>query len=261
MGILLSKWLSETYCTMSAYFFSFQEFLKIVPGLLIFPISLYLGLQKIGTKVSARISYGSDPIAPFCIKYIDFRNMKDRTIVIYSIYALTNDEEFLLKLKKCSPPLIVKAHQSAIVEIPPYSFLLSDGKKFELDNSMIEKTTIYLELAHSTIKCQTLNFSQPIGKKLGKHKILKNVTNNYNDFIYDKHAVYAIAYALDGRVKTAIINDAGTLGGEWNFTPRQISMQSLRSKEAIEAELNTMKLGDHVDWFNVYLLDEYTQSA
>ena len=26
-------------------------------------------------------------------------------------------------------------------------FLLSDGKKFELDNSMIEKTTIYLELA------------------------------------------------------------------------------------------------------------------
>ena len=254
MEILFSKWLYDTYFIMTEYLFNFQEFLKIVPGLLIFPISLYLGLQKIGTKVSARISFGSNPISPFCIRYVDLRNMKDRTIVIYSIFASINDDEYLVELKRCNPPLILKAHQSIIAEIPPYSFLLLDGEKFELDDSMIVKTKIYLELAHKTVKCDTLNYHNSTSKKLSKYRVLKNVTNNFNGIIYDKHAIYAITYGSDYRVKTAIINDSGTLSGDWNFSVLQIPMKSMRSKEAIEMELNTMKFGDQVDWFKVYLL-------
>jgi hypothetical protein len=257
MEILFSKWLYDTYFIMTEYLFNFQEFLKIVPGLLIFPISLYLGLQKIGTKVSARISFGSNPISPFCIRYVDLRNMKYRTIVVYSIFASINDDEYLVELKRCNPPLILKAHQSVIAEIPPYSFLLLDGKKFEIDESMNTKTTIYLELAHKTIKSYTLNYQKPISKKLSKYRVLKNVTNNFNGIIYDKHAIYAITYGSEYRVKTAIINDSGTFSGDWNFSVLQIPMKSMRSKEAIEAELNTMKFGDQVDWFKVYLLREY----
>lgn len=257
MEILFSKWLYDTYFIMAEYFFSFQEFLKVVPGVLIFPISLYLGLQKIGTKVSARISFGSNPISPFCIRYVDLRNSKDRTIVIYSIFASINDDEYLVELKRCNPPLILKSHQSIIAEIPPYSFLLLDGKKFELDDSMIAKTTIYLELAHKTVKCDTLRYHKRISKKLSKYRVLKNVTNNFNGIIYDKHAIYAITYGSEYRVKTAIINDSGTFSGDWNFSVLQIPMQSMRSKEAIEAELNAMDFSNHVDWFKVYLLREY----
>ncbi len=257
MGILFSKWLYHTYYIMTEYLFSFQEFLKVVPGLLIFPISLYLGLQKIGTKVSARISFGSNPISPFCIRYVDLRNMKDRTIVIYSIFASIDNDEYLLELKKCNPPLILKAHQSIVAEIPPYSFLLLEGKRFDLDDSMMKKTTIFLELAHKTVKCDTLNYHKPISKKLSKHRILQNVTNNFNGIIYDKHAVYAITYGSELRVKTAIINDAGIFSGDWNFPVLQITMQSMRSKEAIEAELNAMNFKNQVDWFKVYLLREY----
>ncbi|TLU82454.1 MAG: hypothetical protein FDX21_08105 [Chlorobium sp.] len=247
---------------MSEYFFSFQEFLKIVPGLLIFPISLYLGLQKIGTKVSAGISFGNNPISPLCIRYVDLRNMKDRTIVIYAIYVSITDNELLLELKKCNPPLILKGYQSIIAEIPPYSFLLLDGNKFELDKSMIENTTIYLELAHSTVKCNTLNYQnqnqKPINKKLSKYRILENVTNNFNGIIYDEHAVYAITYALQSRVKTAIIHDSGAFHGEWDFEIFQLPMKSMSSKEAIEDELRAMQFGDIVEWFKVYRLRKYS---
>ncbi len=239
---------------MHGYFFNFQEFLKIVPGLLIFPISLYLGLQKIGTKVNAGISFANNPISPLCIRYVDLRNMKDRTIVIYSIFASINDDEFLLELKKCNPPLILKGYQSTIAQIPPYSFLLLDGEKFELNKSMIEKTTIYLELAHSTVKCNTLNYQKPISKRLSKYRILKNVTNNFNGIIYDEHAVYAITYTSQSRVKTAIVNESGSFHGEWDFEIFQLPMKSMRSKETIEAELKSMRFGDHVEWFKVYPL-------
>jgi hypothetical protein len=255
MEIIFSKWLSHNIIILE-HFLSFQEFLKVVPGLLIFPISLYLGIQKIGTKVTARVSFGGNPISPYCIRYIDLRNLKDRTIVMYSIFASINDDEFLLELKKCNPPLIVKGYQSIIVEIPSYAFLQLDGKNFELDNSMMNKITIYLELAHSTIKCKTFNYHKPISRKLSKYRILKNITNNFNGIIYDKRAVYAITYGSENRVKTAIVNDAGIISGDWDFGILQMPMLSLRSKEAIEAQLEIMKFGDQVDWFKVYLLCE-----
>ena len=242
---------------MSAYLFNFQEFLKIVPGLVIFPISLYLGLQKIGTRVSAGLTFSSNPISPFCIRYIDLRNLKDRTIVIYSIFASINDDQFLLELKKFYPPLILKGYQSTITEIPPYTFLLLDDNKFELDKSMTEKTIIYLELAHSTVKCNTLNYEKPISKKLSKYRILKNITNNFNGIIYDKNAVYAIAYSADSLVKTAIVNDAGVFNGDWDFNIMQVPIQSIRSKEALESQLTAMGFGKHVEWFKVYLLRGY----
>jgi hypothetical protein len=239
---------------MFEQFFSFQEFLKIVPGLLIFPISLYLGLQKIGTRVNAGISFGSNPISPLCIRYVDLRNMKDRTIVIYSIFVSINNDEFLLELKKCNPPLILKGYQSTIAEIPPYSFLLLDGKKFELSKSMTEKSTIYLELAHSTVKCNTLNYQKPISKRLSKYRILENITNNFNGIIYDEQAVYAISYSSCSRVKTAIVNQSGIFYGEWEFDTHQLPMKSMATKETVEAELKAMGFGDHVDWFKVYFL-------
>ncbi|MFZ4800977.1 MAG: hypothetical protein ACOYLR_03140 [Chlorobium sp.] len=244
---------------MHEYLFTFQEFLKVVPGLLIFPISLYLGLQKIGTKVMARISFGNNPISPHCIRYVDLRNMKDRTIVIYSIYASLNDGEFLLELKQCNPPLILKAHQSIIAAIAPYSFLLLDGKKMELEKSMIGKTTIYLELAHSTVKCDTEIYKKNTSKKLSKYQMLENITKNFNGIIYDEHAVYAITYGSSSTVKTAIVNDAGSVSGEgWYFNISQLTMQSMRSKEAIEAELNERGFDAHVEWFKVYLLRKYS---
>ncbi len=243
---------------MFEQFFNFQEFLKIVPGLLIFPISLYLGLQKIGTKVNAGISFSSNPISPYCIRYVDLRNMKDRTIVIYSIFVSINNDEFLLELKKCIPPLILKGYQSTIAEISPYSFLLLDGKKFQLDKSMTEKSTIYLELAHSTVKCNTLNYQKPISKKLSKYRILENITNNFNGIIYDEHAVYAITYASHSRVKTAIVNQSGIFQGEWEYDILQIPMKSMCSKEAVEAELKSIGFGDQVDWFKVYFLRQYS---
>ena len=239
---------------MFEHYFSFQEFLKIVPGLLIFPISLYLGLQKIGTRVNAGISFGNNPISPLCIRYVDLRNMKDRTIVIYSIFVSINNDEYLLELKKCNPPLILKGYQSTIVEIPPYSFLLLDGKKFELDKSMTEKSTIYLELAHSTVKCNTLNYQKPISKRLSKYRILENITNNFNGIIYDENAVYAITYSSCSRVKTAIVNQSGIFHGEWEFDTLQLPMKSMSTKEAVEAELKAMGFGDQVDWFKVYFL-------
>jgi len=239
---------------MFEHFFNFQEFLKIVPGLLIFPISLYLGLQKIGTRVNAGISFGNNPISSLCIRYVDLRNMKDRTVVIYSIFVSINNDEYLLELKKCNPPLILKGYQSTIVEVPPYSFLLLDGKKFELNKSMTEKSTIYLELAHSTVKCNTLNYQKPISKKLSKYRLLENITNNFNGIIYDENAVYAITYSSHSRVKTAIVNLSGIILGEWDFDTLQLPMKSMSTKEAVEAELKNMGFGTRVDWFKVYFL-------
>ena len=188
--------------------------------------------------------------------------MKDRTIVIYAIFASINDDEFLLELKKCNPPLILKGYQSIIAEIPPYSFLLLDGKKFELEKTMIEKTTIYLELAHSTVKCNTLNYEnpirKPISKRLRKSRLLENITNNFNGIIYDEHAVYAITYATNFRIKTVIVNESGVFKGEWDFEIFQLSMSSMRSKEAIEAELKAMRFEESVDWFKVYRLHHYS---
>uniref|UniRef100_Q3ATG8 Uncharacterized protein n=1 Tax=Chlorobium chlorochromatii (strain CaD3) TaxID=340177 RepID=Q3ATG8_CHLCH len=255
MEIVCSKWLSDFIYIMTEYLYPFQEFLKIVPGLLIFPISLYLGLQKIGTKVNARISFSSNPTSPSTVRYIDLRNMKERTIVIYSIFASVNDEEILLELKQCNPPIILKAHQSTIVEIPTYSFMQLDGSRLDVSKLPLKKTTIYLELAHTTIKCHTLNYQKSVSRKLSKYQILEKEDHYPDALPYNKHAIYAITYSKNSRIKTATINEAGTFHGDWTFSLNQLPISALISKESVESYLQSMNFSNEVEWFKVYYLN------
>lgn len=230
---------------------SLQEFLKIVPGLAIFPLSFYLAWKKLGTNVAASITFGFDRTTASRITCVDLSNMKDRPIAIYAIHVVVN-KSITYEVDKFEPPLILKALESLRIETKPYSRLRLGADAYEPDFVRPNKIDIYLVLADSLIKCRTVDHSSllPI-KKLGKYQKAGKETESFNGVIYNEHAAFAVTYKQDGQIKTAIIDSSGFIGRGWDFKFNMIPPTSMSTAEQVKKLLEEAGLGRYVEVFFV----------
>lgn len=240
--------------------FSVQEFLKIVPGLVIFPLSFYLAWKKLGTKVVASTTFGFDRTTASRITHVDLSNLKDRPMAIHSIYAVVNDE-ISYELDKFEPPLILKALESLRIETRPYSRLRLGAEKYEPDFVLPNRIDIYLVLSDRMIKCERGSHPNflPI-KKLNKYQHATKETVRFNDEVYNEHAAYAITYKQQGQVKTAIVDTSGFIGRWWDFRFNMIPPASMASKDHVKKLLEQIQFDKFVESFAVDDLRRVQQS-
>src|ERR1035441_11057296 len=93
--------------------FSIQEFLKVVPGLVLFPFSLYFCWKRIGTRVLASAIIAHEIALPPRISSVVLRNLKDKPLAIFAIYAVVNDD-VCFEVDHFDPPIIIKPLESTI---------------------------------------------------------------------------------------------------------------------------------------------------
>ncbi len=245
---------------MCELIFSLQDFLKIVPGLAIFPLSFYLAWKKLGTNVVASTTFGFDRTTASRITCVDLSNLKDRPIAIYSMHAVVN-ESVTYEIDKFEPPLILKALESLRIETKPYSRLRLGIDAYEPEFYQPNRIDIYLVLADRLIKCRTADHSSflPI-RKLGKYQKAAKETSMLNGLVYNEHAAFAITYKQEGHVKTAIVDSSGFIGRGWDYKFNMIPVASMNSAEEVRKTLEQAGFGRFVEGFAVDDLRRLQQS-
>ena len=235
--------------------FSIQEFLKVVPGLVIFPLSLYLACKKLGTKVTASITAQLQKTVAPRIGEVVLMNQKDRALTVFAIYAVM-DQEIFWEIDKFEPPIVLNPLESTRVETRPYSQLMLGADNFEPEFMAPYNIDIYIVLSHRVVKCKTVTHPRLLNIPAFQHyRMAIKHTKRFNNIVYNDDAAYAITYVIGSEIKTAIVDSSGFVCCNWNFRFNMIPPEFMGSKEEIQKYLETLQFGNFVKWFVVDILE------
>ena len=217
--------------------FSFQEFLKVAPGLVIFPLTAYLAWKKVGVSVSFLPTLKTDGNGAR-ISSVVLVNHKDRPVVIKGIVAVCDKVRY--DLDTFDTPLVLKAYESLLVEPRPHSFFSLHGKEIEPSYSGVIDMEFYIELPDEFYPCI------PIFKKSSFWR--RGIRSTYyarghrvslNDVIYNPSRVeYGLEYELEGKRRTTFVGKGGIIRDSDGLAHNYISPSHLSSPAAAQAILS-----------------------
>lgn len=228
-----------------------QEFLKIVPGIAIFPLSFYLAWKKIGESVSCSVTMSTSRISAGRVSAVVVTNHKDKPITIFEIQAVS-DNDITFVVEKFDPPLVIKALETVTIDTKPYSMLLVGGDKWEPGFVASHKIDIYLVTPGKTIKCKMV--SHPTLDKISefkKYRQAAKVNKIYNGIAYNENAKYAITYKDGEGVKTAIVDVSGFINGEWRFRYNMIPTEHMTSVDGVREFLRVSRAAEALQIYGV----------
>lgn len=235
--------------------FSLQEFFKIVPGLILFPVSLYLGMKKFGTKVSASWSFGGKNTEASMITSLLLTNHKDRPLAISAIHAVL-DDKYVWEVETFEQPFIVKALESIAVKPKPYSMLLLDGEIWTPKVFKPNKLRLFLVTTHKIIECKVSNSPDISGFSFReKFETTLKIRNTFNGVIYNERIVYAITYKVKSETKTALVHQSGFIAGDWDFRANKIPEKFMISAEQASSYFKEIGFAAYCESFSVDKLE------
>ena len=230
--------------------FSAQEFLKVVPGLVVFPFTLYLAWKKLGVKVTASITTRHERTVAPRISEVVLMNLKDKPVTVFAIYAVSDDHIYW-EIDKFDPPIVLKSLESTRIETRPYSALWLETGDFKPD-FLTNKIDIFLVLSHKVVKCETV--THPNLMHLPAFSSYRNAskhTKKFNNIVYNECATYAISYSLNSEIITAIVDCSGFISCNWNFPFNMLPPEAMNSKEDLKHYLDALEFGKITKWFAV----------
>jgi len=231
--------------------FSIQEFLKIVPGLFIFPLSFYLAWKKIGIKVSSSFSVHHERTLPPRIGAIMLTNQKDKPVTIFSIHAMIGKSIFY-EVDHFDPPMILKPLESLQLTPKPYSNLYLGADRYKPDFGSADNVELYIAIPNKIIRCQNMPHPSPLlFCKFNSYRMAIKSTLQFNGLVYNENAMYAITYRMDSAISTAIVDTSGLICREWNYHVNVIPQQYMKSKMEVRKYLELIEFDKAAGWFAV----------
>jgi hypothetical protein len=228
--------------------FSAQEFLKILPGLAIFPLTFYLGWKKIGYRVTGSVTSTHQRTSAPRISQIVLVNHKDRPIPVCAVQAVIAGKR-TFTIEEFDPPLILKALESITIETTPYSSLdFSDGPWKPPFNS--KELEIFLITSGKTVPVAIEN--HPTIRKLQTFLPYEHGTKSrfkFNGKVYNKDVAYAIAYKEGTERRTAFVDISGFISEDWDYKFNCLPTEALTSKQAV---FECLKQAGFTDKFTIY---------
>lgn len=230
--------------------FSVQEFLKIVPGLVLFPFTVYLAWKKVGVNVTASISSRHERAVASRISEVVLINLKDKPITVFGIYAVCN-EKIYWEIDRYDPPIVLKSLESTRIETKPYSTLRLGAEKYNPD-FLSDKIQIVLVTPHKVVKCKMVTHPDLMRiPALASYQNALKHTQQYNDIVYNEFAAYAINYVLDSKIITAIVDCSGFICCNWKFHFNAIPPEALKTEKELRKYLEAVEFEKMTKWFSV----------
>lgn len=233
---------------MAITFDDFAGFLKIVPGLLLFPFSFYFAAKKIGYRVGCKVTVSTNRVRGTYISSIIFQNHKDRPIAITAIFGIQNKVRF--QIEEPTVPILLKSLETIVVKPEAYSKYVCNGQLFEVDMTAIPSMQIFIVTPERTIQCQ--HIFRP-GTEFEKYHanldVANKVTHRFNDVVYGDDSLFAIVFSTGKEDKTAIIDIHGFIDDSDHLGCNHIPKGNLTA-DGIKAYLK-MKTGLDVHAFKL----------
>jgi len=210
-------------------------FLKIVPGLLLFPFGIYFGIKKIGYSVGCKVSVRNSRVLGIHIGSIIFQNHKDRPIAITEIFGIQNNVKFQIEEPKT--PILLKSLETIIVKPEDYTKYVCKGERFEVDMADIRSLQIFVVTPEKTIPCK--HIFRPDAELEKYHKgrdVAHKITRRFNDVVYGEKSLFAIVHYTGKECKTTTVDEHGFIDDSDLFGCNHIPVANL-TPDGIKAYL------------------------
>lgn len=180
-------------------------------------LSGYFAYQKIGNKIGLKYQVNIGGYSDEQINNLIISNRKDKTISIWSIDAvLENDVQF--EVYKSEIPLILKSGESVSVSPEQYSYLQLDGDRF-IPKFLFGKIDFYANLGNKRVKC----IDEKISDKLNSpYRVATKLKVSLDGHLYNENVRFILIYFFESEKKFAFFDTNGFIGHEWGKTPNHM---------------------------------------
>ncbi|MGA8135249.1 MAG: hypothetical protein WCA48_14055 [Pseudomonas gingeri] len=212
------------------------EFLKVVPGLILLPISFVVGWKKLGHKavISYQETYQQFQ-APRLTRVV-LTNLKDKPLIIHALYA-DIDHHALFTIKEFETPLVVKGLESVVIETEPVSAYDIDHDPYEPPLSSIKD--VYVVTTGKQFRCDIDNTPTVYAlAKQGLYKQIKTITYAYLGLTFNDEVRYGLSFSVFGERRAALVGNNGLISGNWPFNVNRLRPEEMETVEAVEKTLN-----------------------
>lgn len=208
------------------------EILKVLPGILLFPFSIYLAWKKTGQSVGVSFSVGVGGFSATRITSIVFTNKKDKPLPIFSVFLLIN-KDIVVPVEKFDPPLVLKGLEVMQVETRPFSTYYIGSEQFKLSFDVIRDAEFFIVTSSGILRCKILSTYSDVSYAYKNDlNVVSKSTSTFNGLVYNEHALFAISYLINGQQKTGLVDRSGFIGGDWDFHYNTVPLELL-TKEGI----------------------------
>lgn len=211
------------------------EFLKLVPGLVLFPITLMLAWKKIGHKAMITYSVSHDRYTAPHLSNIVLTNCKDKPLIVHALYIIV-DRHVMFPLKEFEPPLVVKGLESTVIESEPASSYHVGGHPFEISFGAMRE--VYVLTTGGSFKCD----ADPTPRlatiaKGGDYQMVQADTHTYNSHVFNHSVRYAMMFSIGGKRYTAFVDVGGHIGLEWPFRVNHLTPEHMTDAATVKTTL------------------------
>jgi hypothetical protein len=236
----------DIWCAIKAAWPAIESALKIVPGLVLLPLTFFLGWKKIGNKVQASFSWQHERISANRLTNLVITNLKDKPITVHEIHILI-DRHIVVPVQRLSPPQVIKGLESVVIEPDRVSHYNLGDEEYEPEWRPGQMIEMFLTTQHGPIQCEIVNTpSIESYKKFKDYALAVTHTRKYNDIVINDEAAYALIYKYDGEVKTAILERSGFITVNWRFLPNALRKEDLATAQTVKAALMSSDIKYHI---------------
>lgn len=220
------------------------DFLKLVPGLVLFPLTLMLTWKKIGHKALITYSLSYDRYTASRMSDIVITNCKDKPLIIHALYTII-DRHILVILREFSPPLVVKGLESAPIVCDPVSSYHVGDDPFEF--SFNSDAEFYIITTGGRMKCGFDERPSALSVMESERYVLAaKSTQNFNGHVYDHRVCYALVFSFQGKKHTAFVDIGGMIGLEWPFSINGLRPENIINAISVKAVIDDL-YGKYLD--------------
>ncbi|RYZ21059.1 MAG: hypothetical protein EOO16_14500 [Chitinophagaceae bacterium] len=236
------------------------EFLKLAPALLLFPLSWFLAVKKLG--VSADISYSTamTMTTRYFFDSLTVTNHKDKTLTIFEVYAIY-EKDLLIPILKCEPPLLIKAYESVNCKIDPISALKCYDMEFNFYPSK-GSIEFYISTPSGIRKCKASSRPNSVTEMAkNDYRMVTIERDTFEGEVFSSSVMYAINFEWEGKKNYSFITSGGLLSASWPFKENAVPVEWLGSPEELESKIKTTVIHDRIGDFVITDLRDQSLSG
>lgn len=205
--------------------------------------TIYFGYQKVTKDIRVSFSMTHSKLYDTHITNLVLSNKRDNALAISSIFVRIGGKGNF-ELVSFSEPLVIKAYDTQLVDVPKYTCLLGGVGVVEID-IFDDLFFNIITVSGDVIECHV----ESAVNKYGLEDRLVKHTVNFDDIVLTDRMAYIFSYCIDGVFKKIIIDKHGFISGH---SPFSINLFPSLSTESFREFL--INRGFHDMFSNYYLV-------
>jgi len=211
-----------------------ETFLKVAPGIILFPLSAYLALQKYGQKITLSYSGYANTYSASRFTNGTITNKKDKSISVHSIFIKIN-KEMCMEIKEFCPPIAIKSYESLNFEFDDVSHYSCGEDILHYGEILFSGPIEFFACTpQGIIKCALVFV--PDARDFASREELRLITpvrHVFHGITFDERVCSAIKFTNKGSEHTSLITNDGFITHDWPFSPNVLSPETLTSSYSV----------------------------